>query len=103
MSGQDEGMPTRTWACHPSGSSLTLESGLGARLGGGRRVLVLFLAGGLGGLLVGEPAIVALQDRPVLGREPLGHRLEDAVALAARELAPVLARLIRVDQRADPA
>ena len=51
------------------------------------------LADGGGGLLLGEAPVVALEDQAILGREAFGDPLEDAVALAAGELRPILVAL----------
>src|SRR4051812_49119707 len=56
---------------------------------------------GRAALLFRKAAIVTFEHGAILGREPLGHRLQDAVPLAARELGPVLAGLRGVHERTD--
>ena len=41
-------------------------------------------------LFLSQPSVVALENEAVLGREPFGHRLENAVALSRRDLRPIL-------------
>ena len=40
----------------------------------------------------------SVEDGPVFGREPFGHRLEDPVALALGELGPVLAARVGIGE-----
>ena len=58
---------------------------------------------GLRRLLFGQAAVVAFEDGAILGREALGHGLEDAIAFAVGELAPALAAVVGVDEVADSA
>src|SRR5579883_2361584 len=83
----------------PLAPGRTVASGLlAAGLGSFRRFGLGRSAGGRAGLLFRQAAIVTLEDRAILGREPLGHRLHDPVTLAVGELGPVLAGVAGVHE-----